>query len=395
MYIESNHVSNNNFSQNSGAHSIPNELRGITDLVLVVDTTLDDDLERVIIPDIPTVGPILLHNNYTVDYEHHSNLLFDNAHKFKNQLSPVTITLQFRLGLEDNGSSMIELLLKANDLRTLGNFKFKIYIFKIVSHQKPDPFKIPALEYFINLNPIGFRFDTDIMPSIPFISDEESGIKYHKNVNTHIPITISWLGKDLEELHLGQKVRLIGTDYLDLKFPKLVNHSFECYDLVTSHNWPVFFSKNVTIKCLTLRNFQTAYYQVFSSSFDKVTLIGFERSIKDRLLMEYLFSTKTLYFYGVPFQFGEWYALNPFVTAFPIKTEAIYYSMNPDWSSDFKMKIYYSIMRLRLKFNINICEVPFLPHHQMTFKSDDFHNTLHYGDYLAGEIKPAEFKYDE
>ncbi|KAK6463622.1 hypothetical protein DFJ63DRAFT_335144 [Scheffersomyces coipomensis] len=216
---------------------LPDKFKGITDLVLLVDTTGNDDLDKIIIPDIPTVGQILDHNNHNVNYKESSKFFFDNVRRFKGSPYTINITLQFKLGLHDDGSSMNDLLLKANFIQQIGCFKFKFYIFKIVTHQCPDPFVMPALGYFQFLDCIGFRFDTDVIPKR--VSENEiSNMKYYKHtVNYHIPISILWLREGLQELHLGQKVRLLGSEVIHLKFPNLVNIGFECYDLISCQNW--------------------------------------------------------------------------------------------------------------------------------------------------------------
>ncbi|KAK6463630.1 hypothetical protein DFJ63DRAFT_335153 [Scheffersomyces coipomensis] len=140
---------------------LPDKLNGISNLVLLVDTTLNDDFDNIMIPDIPTIGQILYHNdNEIMNYEDSSQFFFDNAHKFKNPLQPLTITLQFKLGIHDDGSSMIDLLSKANYIKRMGYFNFKLYIFQIVTGQEPENFKIPPLELFEDLNCIEFKFDT-------------------------------------------------------------------------------------------------------------------------------------------------------------------------------------------------------------------------------------------
>ncbi|KAK6461332.1 hypothetical protein DFJ63DRAFT_337226 [Scheffersomyces coipomensis] len=363
---------------------LPHKLKEVKELVLLVNTTLNDNLDTFLIPDIPVNGQILHHNNTSVTYEDSSQFLFDNAHKFNDPSNPLTITLQFRLGIEDDGTSMDDLLLKANHLKLIGCFKFKFYIFKIVTHQKLDKFKMPPVEYYKYLNCIGFRFDTDIIPTIPFESREESKHNYIRTVNYHIPITIWWLSKDLEELHLGQKIRLLGTKYVDYKFPKLVNHSFECYDHVTENNWTKFFEKNDSIKCLTLRNFQAGYYRHFEK-LDKITLIGFETILKSVQLKGNLWSAKMIYLHGVPVEFTSVAAQKRHV-----ETETLFYL----WSTEVTKTTTDSLKLLSKVYKFELVEIPFLPYCQTSLKSDAYRRNLHRNDHLVEIIPPSEFIYE-
>ncbi|KAK6463344.1 hypothetical protein DFJ63DRAFT_334882 [Scheffersomyces coipomensis] len=285
---------------------LPDKFNEISDIVLLVDTTINDNKENLIFPDIPTEGDILYHNAEGVNYEQSSQYLFDNVHKFSNSSKPLTVTLQFKLGLEDDGTSMDDLLLKANFLNQLGCFKFKIYIFKIVPYQKDDPFKMPPLRYFKNLNCIGFRFDTDIIVNsidCSDITEKEEEIYYYKNANHHIPIMIGWLSEDLEELHLGHKVRLPQKKFTDLRFPKLSSLGVECYDAITKHNFNFFILNHKdVIKKLMLRDVD---FWMFSELklLEEVTFVGY--SIMFSWNIRRLTSIKNIYWYGIFNIFGS------------------------------------------------------------------------------------------
>ncbi|KAK6463651.1 hypothetical protein DFJ63DRAFT_127575 [Scheffersomyces coipomensis] len=353
--------------------TLPDTFKFITDLVLLVDTTKSDNFDNLLIPDIPIKGQVLHHNDRKVDYEDSSKLFFDNAKNFDNKSFPLTITLQFKLGLEDDGMSMRDLLFKAIELVPMG-FKFKVYIFKIVSHQGPDTFRMPPADFLRLLNCIGFRFDTDFIPNAAFTSQQLWKRDYHRNVNHHIPITISWLGKDLEELHLGQKVRLASTDYIYLEFQKLIDHSYECYDVASIQNWSGFLvNNNSSFKYLKLRDFQTGYYCPFVG-LDKLVLIGFELPIEVHKMFTYLLSSKEIHLCGVAIQQCPKYFEN--VNSSCI-TEMIYFSCDPAWSDEITQTSIESLQFISLKFQINLFEVPFLPQHQASCKTGAIYNQLH------------------
>ncbi|KAK6460264.1 hypothetical protein DFJ63DRAFT_337634 [Scheffersomyces coipomensis] len=319
--------------------------------ILLVDTTLNDNLDNLLIPDIPTKGQILLHNNKDVSYEDSSNFFFDNVRKLKDSPQPITITLQFRLGLHDDGSSLNDLL--ANFLQKLGCFKFKFYIFKI---------------YFKALDIIGFRFDTDLIPKILDLSEEDQEANYLKNVNFHIVLDISWLKADIEEIHLGQKIRLDGYEYYKLVFPKLTNLGFECYDLVTSHNWAVFlYLNNKQRKSLILRDFQSGRIFVnVKLRVDKLYLIGSELPIMMFEIIKYLWEAKEIHLYGTALCYED---LECNINQLPVVTETIYYSPNPNSPSQDADVYNKGIKKFCSDNEISLIEVPFLPEYQTAVKS--------------------------
>ncbi|KAK6460167.1 hypothetical protein DFJ63DRAFT_338116 [Scheffersomyces coipomensis] len=347
---------------------LPDKLQGITNLVLLVDTTLNDDFENLLIKEVPTEGQILHHNNNEVNYEDSSQFLFDNAHKFNEESEPLIITLQFKLGLLDDGSSMIDMLLKANAIKEFGKFKFKFYIFKIVAHQKKDSFVMPSELYFKDLNCIGFRFDTDLVPKIHNLSRDEKENEYHRNVNHHIPISISWLGQDIEELHLGQKVRLDGYEYCEYKFPKLVDHGFECYDQVTSHNWAALLYHHNNLRNMIFQDFQSGQiYLAVELHVEKLYLIGFEMPVRHYHWVLYLWGAKEIYLHGTAIDPD--YIIEEALFQLPIVTKTIYYSSNPNWSSGVAEKTISILNELSSRFSIKLVEVPFLPEYQSACKS--------------------------
>ncbi|KAK6464999.1 hypothetical protein DFJ63DRAFT_332443 [Scheffersomyces coipomensis] len=347
---------------------LPDKLQGITNLVLLVDTTLNDDFENLLIKEVPTEGQILYHNNSEANYKDSSQFLFDNAHKFNEASEPLIVTLQFKLGLLDDGSSMTDLLLKANAIKAIGNFEFKLYIFKIVAHQKKDSFVMPSELYFKDLNCIGFRFDTDLVPKIHNLSRDEKEVEYHRNVNHHIPISISWLGQNIEELYLGQKVRLDGYEFCEYKFPKLVDHGFECYDQVTSHNWAPFLYHNNTLKKVVFQDFQSGrIYLDVRLHVEKLYLIGFEIPVMHYHWVLYLWGAKEIYLHGTAID--PYYTIDEALFQLPIVTKTIHYSSNPDWSSGVAEKTISILNELSSRFQIKLVEVPFLPEHQTACKS--------------------------
>ncbi|KAK6463031.1 hypothetical protein DFJ63DRAFT_334596 [Scheffersomyces coipomensis] len=264
------------YTGNSAYHHSPlhPQFKGISNIVLQVDTTLYDQNENLVMPELLVEGLILKHKiNDDFDpipYEQSSQCFFDNAHKFYSN-TPLVITLQFKLGLDDDGTSMNDLLLKMNFLSKLGHFNLNIYIYKTLEDGHPTEFNMPPVSYFKKLkNIIGFRFETDhISP--------DNKLSYDKIVNHHLKLNISWLDDvELEELYLGQKIRVI--DISHLKFPKLKSLGFECKDYATSYNFGYFLRRHFSIiKHLTLRDFLgPVYINLESVALESFTFIGYE-----------------------------------------------------------------------------------------------------------------------
>ncbi|KAK6463029.1 hypothetical protein DFJ63DRAFT_312352 [Scheffersomyces coipomensis] len=256
----------------SNVHTpLPNQFEGISKLVLQVDTTLND-VEELLLPELSVHGLLLKHNisDYTIPipYEQSSQCFIDNAHKFDSN-NPLVITLQFKLGINDNGTSMFDLLEKMNKCARLGSFKFKVYIYKSVGDEPCHNYKIPPPSLFKQLNGIiGFRFETD---NIRYLID------YHDIWKEMLKISLGWLeGEPLEELYIGQRIIIID-DITHLYFPNLETIGFECKDYITSYNFSFFIRKHRSIiKNLVLRDFVSPIDVLLGDTLlENLTLIGY------------------------------------------------------------------------------------------------------------------------
>ncbi|KAK6461910.1 hypothetical protein DFJ63DRAFT_320195 [Scheffersomyces coipomensis] len=284
--------------ENVNQDPLPEKLSGISHIVLQNDTTRFDDLDGIVIPDIPLEGEVLYHNQ-SVDYDNSSQFLFDNAHKFNDPTNPLIVTLYFKLGFDDDERPLYDLILRANSLQQLGSFKFKIYIFKFVDHEKPNRFMMPKLDYLMKLNIIAFRFDTDMIPENTPTNDFDF---YQDTIRCQPSIPICWLSSELEELYIGQKVSLEG-QIQGLTFPKLSSLGIESYDIISCHNLSFLVnSHNHLIKTLTLRDDSSAIEIPDMPVLEKCTLIGNSDDYISRLYTALRWA-KVLYCYGCQFHF--------------------------------------------------------------------------------------------
>ncbi|KAK6463030.1 hypothetical protein DFJ63DRAFT_312353 [Scheffersomyces coipomensis] len=262
--------------------TLHNQFEGVPNIVLSVDTTLNDTFEEeFLLPELSVHGLLLKHNinDYTtpIPYEQSSQCFIDNAHKFDSN-NPLVITLQFKLGLEDNGTSMFDLLEKMNKCAKLGSFKFKVYIYKSVGDEPYHNFKMPPPSLFKQLNGIiGFRFETD---NIRYLID------YHDIWEDLLKISLGWLeGEPLEELYIGQRIIIID-DITHLYFPNLETIGFECKDYITSYNFSFFIRKHRSIiKNLILRDFKSPIDVLFGDTLlENLTIMGYLILYEDEII---------------------------------------------------------------------------------------------------------------
>ncbi|KAK6463456.1 hypothetical protein DFJ63DRAFT_334990 [Scheffersomyces coipomensis] len=341
-------------------HPLPDKLVGIKNIVLLVDTTSNDNLDDLIIQPIPTEG---------IEYEETSQFLFEQGHKFDDASNPLTITLQFKLGLEDDGTSMNDLLLRANFLTRLGFFKFKVYIFKVMTDKKKDKFIMPPLHYFTQLKCVGFRFDTDIFPvieySIPeYLRFDEMVADYFDKVCNHMPLNIDWLGEELEELHLGQKLRVSNEKFCNRRFPKLTTLGVECYDIITMHNFEILLKNHGDIiRNLTLRDSMFRQFQ-YLKSIERFILIAHHAGEASASCNKFTTdSLKEIHMYGFRFPVTE----TTFVKEKNLKK--FFYSIFYEEEYQIHSLEEDEIELLKSK-GIETIEVPFLPYHKV---ADMFH----------------------
>ncbi|KAK6464613.1 hypothetical protein DFJ63DRAFT_334169 [Scheffersomyces coipomensis] len=292
--------------------SLPQPLQQISNIVLLVDKITNTNLDTYLLPDIPVQGKILHHNDPSVPYEKSSKLFFDNIAKFYK--TNYTITLQFKFGIDEDGSSMTDLINLANNIAPIGCFNFKIYIFKIVG-DKPNEFKLPANELLKPLNCIGFRFDTNYLRVDkdffnlvkkklgPEESYDPLFMKriyddYNNKIKYHIPICPDWLSNDLEELHLGQQVFISGWFFYNKhnnSFPNLKTVSIECYETYTKSRFEEFIQNHcLSIKMLTLRDFPLGSLYGFKK-LEKLVMIGRTSVLVDTPTYDHI---KEIHFYG-------------------------------------------------------------------------------------------------
>ncbi|KAK6459917.1 hypothetical protein DFJ63DRAFT_337877 [Scheffersomyces coipomensis] len=275
--------------------TLPDKLKGTTNLVILDDSTFTDSLDNLLIPPVPTEGQILYHNKPSASYEESSQLFFDNAHKFNNPDSPLVITLQFKLGSNDDGKSMNDLISKANIINMMGNFKFKLYIFKIVIDKQPDKFKLPPVE---DLTPLKRNEDVAMYNKLE--------VDYKERHSCQPKISISWLGPEIQELHLGQKVRLdvfIKRDY-PTKFPNLETVGFESYYAGTVWTMGELVKSNGSlIKTITLGSMRSVLLENLPV-LQKCTVRGYELR-HYRRMMELMRSSEVIHYYGEKFDYFD------------------------------------------------------------------------------------------
>ncbi|KAK6464280.1 hypothetical protein DFJ63DRAFT_311578 [Scheffersomyces coipomensis] len=283
--------------------TLPEKLNGITDIVLLVDTTQNEDLSKLLIVPVETKGQILYHNNPSVAYEESSQFFFDNAHKFNNPECPLTVTLQFKLGSHEDGKILNDLILKANAIDFLGCFKFKLCIFKIVDEHS-DIFEMPPSVYLTQLKFIAFRFDSDFVHK-PSLDDMYNQEQYRRYKDTYPIVSISWLGPELEELHIGPKVRIVEQEKTITcgKYPKLQIFGAECNDMKTVVRLgKVLFHNKDSIKNLTLYSGPTLLIPYPMPSLEKCVIRGYY--LLPNMREAWLFYTaKSAHCYGERFEY--------------------------------------------------------------------------------------------
>ncbi|KAK6463454.1 hypothetical protein DFJ63DRAFT_118676 [Scheffersomyces coipomensis] len=255
---------------------------------------------------------------------------------------------------------MNDLLLRVNFLTRLGYFIFKVYIFKIIADKKKDKFIMPPLQYFTKLKCIGFRFDTDVIPSVDYENDsfrfEEARIDYFEKVVYHIPIMIDWLGEELEELHLGQKIRVNEETFVEKKFPKLTTLGVECYDFITMHNFEIFIEKHgEVLRCLTLRGSGFRKFECLKALEKMVSIAQAYTPSEDFWKLSKI-SLKEIHIHGFRFAIGtdgfeEHKNFKKFVCSIS--------TIEPKMPSVFDFEIDYF-----KSIGIETTVVPFMPYHQ-------------------------------
>ncbi|KAK6464279.1 hypothetical protein DFJ63DRAFT_311577 [Scheffersomyces coipomensis] len=285
--------------------TLPEKLNGITDIVLLVNTTQNEDLSKLLIVPVETKGQILYHNNPSVAYEESSQLLFDNAHKFNNPECPLTVTLQFKLGSHEDGKILNDLILKANAIDFLGCFKFKLYIFKIVD-ERPNIFEMPPSVYLTPLNCIAFRFDSNFVHRS--VDDDICNLQFKEFKHTYPTVSISWLGTELEELHIGPKVRIIEQEktLTSGKFPKLQIFGSECNEFQTMLTLEKILLHNKdSIKNLTLFSDPMLVIPYPMPSLEKCVVRGYHL-LSNRRRAWLFYTAKSAHCYGQRFEyFGD------------------------------------------------------------------------------------------
>ncbi|KAK6463467.1 hypothetical protein DFJ63DRAFT_312779 [Scheffersomyces coipomensis] len=135
----------------------------ISSLVVSVNTTKLGNISTSIIPPLPLHGLIIHYNREEQpayndnDYSQNEDwdYLVKNIEKL-HRLGLKHITLHFRLGLDDCGSSILPVITFFHHYWTK-NFNFEIYILKMVSCQN---FKMPPTEYLEGFPHMSFKIDT-------------------------------------------------------------------------------------------------------------------------------------------------------------------------------------------------------------------------------------------
>ncbi|KAK6197568.1 uncharacterized protein RJT21DRAFT_58294 [Scheffersomyces amazonensis] len=194
-------------------------------VIILVRTMMEDEFINYY-PRYPLAGQIFIHNiqkyDSSIPYENTSSFYFDNFHKFKS--TPQDITLQFILGKDDDGSSIRPLLKKLLYYRKYKP-KLSLHIYRNFKEGIRSNFFMPY-RLMSKFKWFGFRFDTD------YIS-KGFKMKYHDLMRSFPIIRLEKLDKNLQELHLGQKLRVRG--YNSLR--KLSSITFECCDLESQISW--------------------------------------------------------------------------------------------------------------------------------------------------------------
>ncbi|KAK6463468.1 hypothetical protein DFJ63DRAFT_312780 [Scheffersomyces coipomensis] len=221
---------------------IPTILRSV--ITIVDNYTIPSDLNNLRYTPFKNEGTTLVHNRTNISNP--SSNFFNIASLYPSYL-PVTIIFQFILGANASGSEMNDLLNKAFKLKQLGGtFNLVLKIFKIQNGDS-NSFKLPSdLKRF---GFVGFEIDTDL------ITESYEDINtYKKWINTHLEISLSFLGDSAQYVSVGQKIKITDT-ILWLHLPCLRYARFESYDISSQYKVYHFLNRHKdTLEKVVLRD---------------------------------------------------------------------------------------------------------------------------------------------